>query len=121
MKMIVATVLLAAASLRPRWRRALGHSKAHGPGKMPAAPIKAFRRGSGSGRAAGKAGLPYSLAVVQPSPPCNSIPGGSSQDQVCPKPAIILSRKNWHSSVNGAVVCLFRAQRVPRDPAPPAA
>jgi len=38
-----------------------------------------------------------------------------------PKPAITLSRKDWHSGANRAVVCLFQAQSAPRDPAPPAA
>src|SRR5207249_7868668 len=37
------------------------------------------------------------------------------------RPAIRLSRKDWHSYANRAVVCLFRAQAAPRDPAPPAA
>jgi hypothetical protein len=46
---------------------------------------------------------------------------GSSHYPLSPKPATTLSRKDWHSSANGAVVGPFRAPSVPWDPAPPAA
>src|SRR5712672_3753376 len=43
------------------------------------------------------------------------------QYPVCPKPATTLSRKDWHSAANGAVLRPFRARVAVRDPAPPAA
>src|SRR5439155_1818386 len=46
---------------------------------------------------------------------------GSSHYPICPKPAIKLSRKDWHSYANRAVVCVPGAKRALRDPAPPAA
>jgi hypothetical protein len=48
-------------------------------------------------------------------------PRGSFHAPICPQPAITLSRKDWHSSVSGAVLSPFQARGVPRDPAPPAA
>src|SRR5207244_10167673 len=53
--------------------------------------------------------------------PRNQQPRGSFHAPISPRPAIRLSRKDWHSYANRAVVCLFRAQAAPRDPAPPAA
>src|SRR6266446_892811 len=46
---------------------------------------------------------------------------GSSHYPVCSKPAITLSRKDWHSSANRAVLRPFRARRALGNPAPPAA
>jgi hypothetical protein len=37
-----------------------------------------------------------------------------------PQTSNTLSRKDWHSAANRAVLCSFRARRAPRDPAPPA-
>src|SRR5258708_14035037 len=48
-------------------------------------------------------------------------PRGSFHAPICAKPAITLSRKDWHLDANRAVVCLFPAQGAPRDPAPLAA
>jgi hypothetical protein len=45
---------------------------------------------------------------------------GSFNAQDSRKPAITLSRKEWHSPVNRAVVSPFRAEIAPWDPAPPA-
>src|SRR5262249_50147234 len=46
---------------------------------------------------------------------------GSSHYAVCRKPAITLSRKDWHSAANRAVLCRFGARDALGDPAPPAA
>src|ERR1700704_597400 len=50
-----------------------------------------------------------------------SAPRGSFHAPIYLEPAITLSRKDWHSYVNGAVLSPFRARVAPRDPAPPAA
>jgi hypothetical protein len=48
-------------------------------------------------------------------------PQRSFRDPICRKPVIRLSRKDWHSPANRAVVWPFRARVAPWDPAPPAA
>src|SRR6516225_10504695 len=54
--------------------------------------------------------------------PRNQQPRGSFHAPICPKPAITLSRKDWHSAAIGAVLSSIPSSpRALRDPAPPAA
>jgi Protein of unknown function (DUF3489) len=49
-----------------------------------------------------------------------SCPDASAEPICIPKPAITLSRKDWHSPANRAVLWQFRSTSAFRDPAPPA-